>query len=85
MRHVAWWLAGAALCVACIDVGHDAEVGCLADMTEPGCHASGGVTARGGAGGASSKGGAASGGAKSGGAASVAGAAPAQAGEGGGG
>jgi hypothetical protein len=28
---------GAVVALACIDVGHEAEVGCLADMTEPGC------------------------------------------------
>jgi hypothetical protein len=37
------WLA-VPLFAACIDVGHDAEVGCLVDRTEPGCRASGGTS-----------------------------------------
>lgn len=28
---------------ACVEVGHDAEVGCLVDITEPGCRATGGA------------------------------------------
>jgi hypothetical protein len=46
--------------VACIEVGHEAETGCLVDQTQPGCRANG----RGGAAsGGSSTGGRATGGA----------------------
>ena len=45
--------------VACIEVGHEAETGCLVDQSQPGCR----VTGRGGAAsGGSSSGGRASGG-----------------------
>jgi len=42
LRRSCWLLLP--LVSACIDVGHDAEVGCLVDMKEPGCHATGGTT-----------------------------------------
>jgi len=39
------------LAVACIEVGHDAETGCLVDQSQPGCRASGrGGTSSGGTG-----------------------------------
>lgn len=33
--------------VSCIDVGEEAETGCLADMKLPGCHATGGTQSSG--------------------------------------
>jgi hypothetical protein len=39
-RCLALWVVIAAIAAAapaCVDVGHDAEVGCLADPNEPGC------------------------------------------------
>ena len=64
MKGLAWCgFASALLFVACIDVGHDAEIGCLKDITEPGCRASGGTSSAG----ASAKGGSGSGGASRGG------------------
>ncbi len=39
---------GCCVTVSCIDVGHDAELGCLADSSEPGCQSTGGFRATGG-------------------------------------
>jgi hypothetical protein len=46
-----------ALAVGCIEVGHDAEVGCFVDPSEPGCRTSGGSAGSGSGGGGSGGGG----------------------------
>ncbi|MGC4064800.1 MAG: hypothetical protein QM784_09180 [Polyangiaceae bacterium] len=61
------------LVTSCIDVGHESEVGCKVDMTEPGCTNSGGSPARGGSTGKGGNTGTST--VKSGGATSVAGSA----------
>jgi len=76
--------------VACIEVGHDAETGCLVDQSAPGCRAAGrggsgsGGTSNGGSGGSGPRGGSAgTGGSSTGGGGTGPGGAPAEGGEGG--